>query len=84
MSDTNFQPIFDYIDQSNQRQKEELQEFVVSQVSAELSDIKTAIANLSGQVKKYHEEMLVSGHRLDRLEDWAVQVGQKVGVPIVF
>ncbi len=80
MSDSNFQPIFDYIDQSNKTLKEE----ILTEVRIELGDIKTSIANLSAQVKQYHEEMLVSGHRIDRLEDWAKQVGQKVGVPISF
>ncbi|MFA5991165.1 MAG: hypothetical protein WC794_02895 [Candidatus Doudnabacteria bacterium] len=75
-----FQPIFDYIDKSNQ----DLKKVVVSEVREELSDVKTAIANLSSQVKKYHEEMMVSGHRIDQLEDWANRVGQKIGVPINF
>ncbi len=84
MSDTNFQPIFDYIDKTNEQLKEDLKQEIMVEVRSELGGIKTAVANLSNQVKSYHEEMLVSGHRIDRLEDWAVQVGQKVGVPIVF
>ncbi len=84
MSDTNFQPIFDYIDQNSQKLKTELKEEILSEVRNEIGDLKTSIANLSVQVKNYHEEMLVSGHRIDRLEEWAKQVGNKVGVPIVF
>lgn len=84
MDQINFQPIFSYIDEANKQLKEDLKEEIMTEVRAELKDVKTAVANLSHQVQKYHEEMLVSGHRLDRLEDWAVQVGQKVGVPIVF
>lgn len=68
------------IDKSNQ----DLKKVVVSEVREELSDVKTAIANLSSQVKKYHEEMMVSGHRIDQPEDWANRVGQKIGVPINF
>ncbi len=84
MSDVNFQPIFDYIDESNKKLKEELKEEILTEVRSEFGDIKTAVANLSGQVKKYHEEMLVSGHRLDCLKEWAQIVGGKVGVPISF
>lgn len=80
MSDINFQPIFDYIDESNKALKEDL----LMEVRGEMRDVKSAIANLSAQVKKYHEEMLVSGHRLDRLEEWAKAVGQKIGLPISF
>lgn len=80
MSDTNFQPIFDYIDQSNKQLKED----ILSEVREEIRDVKTSVANLSAQVKKYHEEMLVSGHRIDRLEEWAKSVGEKVGIPIAF
>jgi uncharacterized coiled-coil DUF342 family protein len=80
MTDINFQPIFDYIDESNAKLKEE----ILTEVRSELRDVKTAVANLSGQVKQYHEEMLVSGHRIDRLEDWAKIVGEKIGVPITF
>lgn len=84
MADTNFQPIFDYIDESNKRLKEDLKTEIVTEVRSELGDIKTAVANLSGQVKGYHEETMAGGHRLDRLEDWAEMVGPKVGVPISF
>jgi len=80
MENTNFQPIFDYIDQTHKQLKEDL----LVEVGTQLDDIKTSVANLSSQVKKYHEEMLVSGHRIDRLEQWAEQVGHKVGVPISF
>jgi hypothetical protein len=80
MTDNNFQPIFDYTDESNSRLKED----ILTEVRGEFFDIKTSLANLAGQIKKYHEEMLVSGHRIDRLEQWADQVGKKVGIPISF
>ena len=79
MSEINFQPVFDYIDQSISPLKED-----ILSLKNDMGDVKTSLANLSAQVKKYHEEMLVSGHRVDRLEEWAQRVGQKVGVPIVF
>ena len=84
MADINFQPIFDYIDDSNKGLKEDLKEGLMTEMRTELKDIKTSIANLSAQVKKYHEEMLVSGHRIDRLEEWAKTAGEKIGLPISF
>ena len=53
-------------------------------IKSDVSDLKTGVANLSAQVQKYHEEMLVAGHRIERLESWAKMVGEKVGVPISF
>lgn len=79
MADTNFQPIFDYLDTHLGGVKSEIKE-----LRQDVNMVQTSITNLSAQVKQYHEEMLVSGHRIDRLEDWAKQVGQKVGVPISF
>lgn len=79
MSDINFQPIFDYIDQAITPLRED-----IAALQSDMTDLKGSVANLSAQVKKYHEEMLVSGHRIDRLEEWAKQVGSKVGVPIAF
>lgn len=79
-----FTPIFEYIDENNKKQEERLEAQLSKIIRDELGDIKNSIANLSSQVKKYHEEMLVSGHRIDRLESWAAEVGKKVGVPIVF
>jgi hypothetical protein len=78
MPDTNFQPIFDYIDQNNQV----LEENIMVKVRAELRDMKSNIANLVTDVKSIKDELLVSNHRTTRLEHWAKPVGDKVGIPI--
>ncbi len=80
MSDINFQPVFDYIDQNNQV----LGEQILGHVDEQLREVKTSIDNLSSQVKTYHEEMLISGHRLDRLEGWGKIVSTKINVPLKF
>lgn len=80
----NFQPIFDYIDESAKNLEERLVKKIENTIQFEVRDVKASIANLSFQVKKYHEEMLGTGHRIDRLEDWAKIVGEKVGVPVKF
>lgn len=49
MSDASYQPIFDYIDESNKKLKEE----ILQEVKIEINDVKTSVANLSSQVKKY-------------------------------
>ena len=53
MSDINFQPVFDYIDSNNKI----LREDIMTEVRMEMSDVKTALANLSSQVLNYHQEI---------------------------
>ncbi len=79
MADINFQPVFDYIDQSILPLKED-----ILTVKNDMREVKTAVANLSTEAKNYNEELLVSGHRLDRLEGWGKKVGSKVGIPLKF
>ncbi len=78
MTETNFQPIFDYIDQAIEPLKEGLREIV----REELRPINTRLTNLVGEVKKFNEEMTVSNFRTSRLEKWAKPVGDKVGIPL--
>lgn len=78
MTETNFKPIFDYIDQK----ETSILEAVRIIVRSELGDINTNVANLAGQVKDFHDEMAIMGFRTNRLEKWAVPVGKKVGLPL--
>lgn len=77
--DNNFQPIFDYIDEANSKIEKRL-----ARIEENDQDVKTGIANLSAQIKQYHEEMMVNGHRIDRLEQLVKVIGDKVGVPVVY
>lgn len=74
--DLNNQTIIEYVDRRFEEQDIKL--------SAEFFELKTMIANLSGQVQTYHQELLVSNHRLDRLEGWGKMVGNKVNIPLSF
>lgn len=78
MTEINFQPVFDYIDQNNVVLKED----ILLEVREEIRPLKTAIANLAGDVKTIKEEMVISNHRTKRLEEWAGPVGKKVGLPL--
>ncbi len=82
MSTINFQPIFDYIDESHDRLKQELKSEIKTEFHQELGGLKTAIANIAAQLQTNLAEQKVAGHRLNRLEDWAGPVGEKVGLPI--
>lgn len=80
MTEINFQPVFDYLDEKLESHKEE----IMTAVRAELYDIKTNLANLAGEVKDFREEMKISNFRTTRLEEWAVPVGNKLNLPIEF
>jgi len=53
MTDINFQPVFDYLDDNGKK----LKEGIFTEVRSEMAEVKTSIANLSAQVKKYHEKI---------------------------
>ncbi len=80
----NFQPIFDYLDKSLKIQKEEIIYELDTKFQGKFDSVLTAIDNLSGQVKEYRQEQIVSGSRIDRLENWANPAGDKLGLPISF
>ncbi|MBL8031621.1 MAG: hypothetical protein JNK33_04845 [Candidatus Doudnabacteria bacterium] len=57
MADTNFQPIFDYID--NSRLAGLGREFFV-EIKAEFREVKAMIVGLTNDVEKHHQEYLKS------------------------
>lgn len=77
MTKDNFQPIFKYLDKMEIRIKEDL----IDVIHKELRPVKTAIANLAGEVRQIREENAVANHRFKRLEDWAKPVGKKLDIP---
>jgi hypothetical protein len=79
MSDINFQPIFNYIDNSIRPLNEQFGEF-----RHELSDVKVQVANLAHELSEMRQELHVSNHRLDRIESWVPKVGDKTGIPFEF
>jgi len=79
MTDTNFQPIFDYIDKSLEPVLEKL-----DNIENRLSNQETAIANLASQVKTYHEEMLAANHRMDRIESMVKYIAQQTNVKLPY
>ncbi|PJE65697.1 hypothetical protein COU91_00290 [Candidatus Saccharibacteria bacterium CG10_big_fil_rev_8_21_14_0_10_47_8] len=45
-------------------------------------DVLGAIAELAGDIKIYHQELLALGHKVDRLERWIHQIAQETGVKL--
>jgi uncharacterized coiled-coil DUF342 family protein len=46
------------------------------------ADIRGAIAELSAQVRDYHNEMKFMSHQMDKLRDAILQIAQETGVKL--
>ncbi len=55
-----------------------------SNLEKEVGFVKTAIDNLSKQIKGYHQEMIVLVHRVERMEMWIKKASVKLGIPYEF
>ncbi|HYF04767.1 MAG TPA: hypothetical protein VEA59_01200 [Patescibacteria group bacterium] len=77
MDTKDLQPLFDYFDEHFGEFKQDIKE-----TKARLTNIETALSNLAGQIKIYHDEMTINSHRIDRLEKWAKEVSEKFGIPL--
>jgi predicted nucleic acid-binding Zn-ribbon protein len=51
-------------------------------IEGTLNNHTTALANLATDVNKLLDEKTVSAERFERLEHWAHQVGEKIGVKL--
>ena len=49
---------------------------------SQAQELLGAIAELSADVKSYHEELLALGNKVDRLERWIHQIAQETGVKL--
>ena len=78
MSETNFQPIFDYIDQTIEDLKTDQDAKFASK--ADIQAVLKAIEAFGKQGKDNQEEILAAGGRIDDLEKWTIEAAPKVGV----
>ena len=75
-----FKPIFDYLDDM----KAELKADIVAELTPKFDKLQTSIDGLARMVKGFEEELIVNRHRIERIEEWAKQVSQKLGIPVNF
>ncbi len=75
MSEDQFTKLFKYIESF---WKEVNEQFEKNQ--KDHLDIRGAITELGGQIKDYHQELLMLGHKVDRMERWINQIAQETGV----
>ena len=47
-------------------------------------DVTAAVAELGGQLRDYHQELLMMAHKVDRLERWINQIAAETGVKLTY
>ncbi len=53
-------------------------------VDSEIADVRGAVAELGGQIRDYHQELVMMGRKMDRLERFINQIAQETGVKLDF
>lgn len=54
------------------------------QQDEKMTTITGAIAELGGQIRDYHEEFIMLGRKVDRMERWIHEIAQQTGVKLSF
>lgn len=50
----------------------------------EIADTRGAIGELAGQIKDYHQEMIMLARKVDRMERWIHEIAKKTGVKLSY
>lgn len=75
MSDKNFQPIFDYIDQA----KKEILDEVPSK--ADFQSLQTSVDSLAKRFDNVEVGLKVTEAKTEKIEHWVVEAAEKAKVP---
>lgn len=75
MPKTNFQPIFDYIDQA----KKEILDEVPSK--SDFDKLKTSVDTLAKRFDTVEKNLTVTTAKAEKVEHWAIKAGDKIEVP---
>ncbi len=78
MTETNFQPIFDYLD--NHFRLEIIQD-IEDRFGSRFDNLANIMDEVLREVVAMREEQTINNHRFLRLEGWAKPVGRKVNIP---
>lgn len=53
-------------------------------VDTEIRDLKGAVADLGGQIRDYHQEMIMLARKVDRMEHWIHEIAKQTGVKLSY
>lgn len=77
MNDDQFTKLFKEIQKTNENLEHHIEES-----RQQHNDIKGAIADLGGQIRDYHQEMIMLARKVDRMEKWIHQIAKQTGVEL--
>ena len=77
MSEDQFTQLFKYMEKRFDEVDKKFEE-----AKTDRSDISGAIAELSAQVRDYHNEMKFMSHQMDKLRDAILQIAQETGIKL--
>ena len=77
MSDDQFAKLFRYMEDFRSEVNKQFE-----QNRKEHAEMLEAIADLGGQLRDYHQELVMLGRKVDRLERWINQIAQETGVKL--
>lgn len=77
MSDDQFNKLFKYMQKefSHVNKRFDMQD-------EKINDLTGAVAELGGQLRDYHQEFLMLGRKVDRMERWIHEIAQQTGVKL--
>jgi hypothetical protein len=77
MSDDQFTKLFKYMEKQFDAVGKRF-----DTVDTEIADLKGAVAELGGQLRDYHQEMIMLTRKVDRMERWIHQIAKQTGVEL--
>ena len=77
MSEDQFTKLFKYIEEFRKDVDKRFEE-----ASIDRADIRSAIGELSAQVRDYHNEMKFMSHQMDKLRDAILQIAKETGIKL--
>jgi uncharacterized coiled-coil DUF342 family protein len=77
MSEDQFTKLFRYVEKRFDSVDKRFDE-----AGRDRADIRGAIAELSAQVRDYHNEMKFMSHQMDKLRDAILQIAQETGIKL--
>lgn len=79
MSEINYQPIFDYIDEAKKELREEMNDKMATK--ADIERVLAAIAAFGEQTQNNTEQVATAHYRIDDVEKWVTKVAEKTNIP---
>lgn len=79
MSEDQFTKLFKYIEEFRSDVNKQFEKN-----HQEHLEMQGAISELAGQLRDYHQELIMMGRKMDRMERWIHQIAQETGVKLDF